>query len=137
MANETAAFTLSLDTNVDATDAAAPKLLGSPVITSGADGENVITLTFDKTLAATAKDLANFKLDGAALPAGSAAVLTTTTLANDSIKITLPKSATFGDGNYGLTYANVKDLAGNTATTATKSCCTKRYCETSSYFRIS
>lgn len=121
--NETVAFTLSLDTSVNANDAVAPKLLGSQV-TAGPDGENVITLTFDKTLAASSKDLSNFKLDGSALPTGSVAVLTTsnpgTSPDNDSIKITLPTSATPGDGNYALTYSNIKDLAGNTATTATK-----------------
>jgi trimeric autotransporter adhesin len=116
--NANAAFTKTVTTKAVSNDTTAPTL--SSITPSTSNGKNVITLVFDETLDASARDLANFKLDGAALPSGTVAYLDTTTNTNDTIVITLPESAVSYDGQYTFTYMNIKDKNGNTAKSATK-----------------
>ncbi|MGD6842994.1 S-layer homology domain-containing protein [Bacillus infantis] len=116
--NETSAFTKTVTTGAVSNDTTAPTF--TSVTPSVVSGKNVLTLLFNENLAASAKDLANFKLDGAALPEGSVAYLNAGTANTDQIVITLPASAVSNDGQYTLSYSNIKDLAGNTASSATK-----------------
>ncbi|TCJ87898.1 UNVERIFIED_ORG: hypothetical protein BDK47_1534 [Anoxybacillus amylolyticus] len=116
--NANAAFTKTVTTKAVSNDTDAPTL--SSITPSTSNGKNVITLVYNETLDASARDLANFKLDGADLPSGAVAYLTTTTNPNDTIVITLPESAVSYDGQYTFTYMSIKDKNGNTAKSATK-----------------
>ncbi|GED34863.1 Ig-like domain-containing protein [Brevibacillus centrosporus] len=85
---------------------------GTKVTASGTG--NVIEVLFSEPVKAVSA--ANFKIDGAALPAGSVVTLTKGAQSNDNrvAKITLPESAVAHDGNYELGVSGVQDLAGNT-----------------------
>ncbi|MFN0311232.1 hypothetical protein [Kurthia sp. ISK08] len=121
--NETGNYTLSLNTKSSALDKTAPEIT-TPATDISVTG-NVITLKFNETLAASARTLSNFTLDGSALPAGTVVVLTTsvpnTSPVNDTIKITLPEGYVNADANYLLGYKNIADLAGNVADAGSKS----------------
>ncbi|MEC1377062.1 S-layer homology domain-containing protein [Heyndrickxia oleronia] len=107
--NETGNYTINLNTKSSSLDKTAPSF--DSITAAG----NVISVVFDETLDSSARNLANFKLDGVALPSGSVAVLSQTNVANDTVKITLPDGSINADASYLLSYSNIKDLAGNVA----------------------
>ncbi|QOR66315.1 hypothetical protein IM538_21535 [Cytobacillus suaedae] len=81
---------------------------------------NVFTVQFSEEVSSSALNLANYKLDGVALPAGTDIYFTSTT--KDTVEIVLPEgSINIGNQSTGaaavLNVANVQDLAGNTILT--------------------
>lgn len=103
-----------------------------PVAAITNNGNNVFRVTFnndvtgtaDEVSAETALNLANYQLDGAALPAGTDIYFTSS--ARNVVEIVLPtNSINIGDTTNGtnavLTVSNVKDLAGNVVDTTSTS----------------
>lgn len=109
-ANKSEAFNMTLDFGTGKTDSEF-KIVTDVTVTSG----DVIKVTFPEAVkggavAGSATDLANYTLDGKALPTG-----TTITISDDQLvaTITLPKGAVAADNKVALfTVSNVQNIAG-------------------------
>lgn len=114
--NDNAAQTISFNVTGVATDNGKPTVTVAPV--GGSNG--VMTATYNEpvkggNVAGSATDVANYKLNGAALPAETVITLNA---ARTVATITLPAGSLTTSGTQVVTVSNVQDLAGNVIETA-------------------
>ncbi|NLC26979.1 MAG: Ig-like domain-containing protein, partial [Fastidiosipila sp.] len=107
--NKSAAFSVTV--NVGATPTSPVK----PVVSLISSANNVFKLKFTEEMGSSAVNLANYKLDGNALPAGTTAYFDDAD--KDSVTITLPANSITITGPAILTVSNVADKFGVVALT--------------------
>lgn len=117
-ANKTAATVLTVDVKNGASNGDTQKPVVNNVA-SGATKPNTIVVTFGEAVsgldAATVTNTANYRIDGAPVPAGT---YVTTTGATATLN--LPAEAIDTTRNYSITVTGIKDKAGNAADMFTK-----------------
>lgn len=116
--NKTAAVTQTITVGTStSTDTVKPVA----TVTNKAAAANTFTVAYTEEVTSSALNVANYKLDGNALPAGSEIYFTST--AKNTVEIVLPVgTVNIGDQTDGanaiLTVANVQDKAGNANVTS-------------------
>lgn len=117
-ANKAAAAVLTVDVKNGASNGDTQKPVVNNVA-SGASKPNTIVVTFGEAVsgldAATVTNVANYRIDGAPLPAGS--YVTTT---GSTATLNLPAEAIDTTRDYSITVTGIKDKAGNVAEMFTK-----------------